>query len=495
LERLDQLEQRLFDQGAPGGGWPHSLRVDRAALSLVGTAHAVAMLRMRGYEHTDKRITKGLHYLAVEVREQLKPGGRGVYSRYPAYALWGLMRFPNALYDPAIFDSAKFSANWLVGRARPSGGWTVDGAPVDDSEVSLPATMAAVHGLDRMSPYVRGKLGAQYAAAAEAARDAVVEQAIKSGEGSCWRQLAGAPICPGATSLAVLTLAGGSERHREYARRGIQYLTDHPDWTNAVHPDEQLEKRMWHIMTFSLGLRAILHPCAANRPSDKVIKPVLRHFDALWDEKAMAFAVAPGREGSTTGSYAVLAAIRALKNASSFDPWAEYRIKRSAAASSAASRAAARKVSVRRVTVAFDKRAIRVWDGNTEREFRVVWSDRADSQWRMLVAMLKRRDTTNKKLAQRESVDQGDYALSLRELAAFTNDGDVKRATINQTIRRINLKVGDAAGAQGIRNFPALVEDIEIAESSELGYGLEDSEISWQTEPQVQDLLADSSPH
>jgi hypothetical protein len=475
--KLDRLEKVLRDQVSPSGGWPHWLHLQKASTSIVGTSHALAMLRMRGLEANDKLIREGLQYLAREVKEQTKPTGRGAYSRYPAYALWGFMRFPAGLDDPEVFDSAKFAASWLMSRTRPDGGWAVGAAADDGPALSLPATMPAVHGLDRMAPFARGAFGHRCAKVAGEARDEIVRLGEESSRGTFWRQRQSTRPCPGATSLAVLTLAGGSTVHRDAAARGIEYLRRTPkEWTTAVHVDEQLDQRTWRLMSFSLGLRALLHPCAARRAPKKVIREVILHFDDLWDDDAGAWAVQQGHDASTTGSYAVVAAVRALKNAWSFDPAVAYRVgaepgggKREVARATTS-----RPASPRTVRLLPGVSGIAIRDPElSDQEFEVVWDEKAKSQWGMLKALLDRRVGAS----ENPNADQYDYTLSPTELAQFTPSKTIDDASVVRTIRRINEKIAEEAQSIRIAKFPALIEEIVPGDSREVRYGIEETEI------------------
>jgi hypothetical protein len=484
--KLERLEAGLRDRvSKSSGGWPHWLHIDRASTSLVGTAHSLAMLRMLGYEAQDDLVAGGMRYLALEVKEQLKPGGRGVYARYPAYALWGLMRFPAAVSEPEVLEGAKFSASWLMRRQRPAGAWTLDGERNDELPVSLPATMAAVHGLDRLAPYVRGAFGQRSMATTSAARDAIMATAERADAGVFWRQLPGGVPCPGATSLAVLTLAGGSREHREMAQQGIEYLrADRLSWTRSVHIDDQLEQLTWRIMSFSLGLRALLHPCAPSvtaASSKQIIQEVVSHFDDLWDEENGAWSVQQGHRASTTGSYAVLAALRALKNRSEFDPVKAYGLTvnsngqkdRSGEAIPGRQRAGTGN-SQRQVRLIPDQQRISIKDPElSDREFFVDWDSRARSQWGILEHMLRLKLKANE--SQRQ--DQYEYTVSPAELATYAKHEAVDPATVDRTIRRINQKIAAAAAEVRIHSFPLLIEKIVPGDSTDFRYGIEEAQV------------------
>lgn len=480
--RFNRLETVLLERVSSSGGWPHWLHLADASTSLVGTAHALAMLRMRGYEAHDPIIENGLRYLAREVKVHTKPGRRGEYSRYPAYALWGLMRFPAGLADEKIVDGARFSATWLIRRARPSGGWSVEGRPSDDGAISLPATMAAVYGLDRLPPYVRGSLAARCNAASSAARDAVAEHAYGSGTQSYWKQRSGGKACPGATGLAVLTLAGGSPDHRQLAAQGINYLLANPDdWTGSVHLDQHLDQLTWRIMSFSVCLRAVLHPCSGQTPTESVKAAVIEHMDSLWSEKTGAWAVEQGNDASTTGSYAVAAAVRALKNAWEYDPAIEISPRRRAQSKRRSKKKSPASESQRR------RRVIEVWEwdrririaeeiGPEQHDFFVRWDEKATSQWPMLVALLRRTEQA----AGIPNPNQHDSTLSWAELVEYSNNGAASWPTIERTIDRINEKIRDTAIET--RRFPPfqdLIERIVPGDTEEVHFGLEEAEVTF----------------
>jgi hypothetical protein len=478
--RFDELEAVLLKRVSASGAWPHWLHMDDASTSLVGTAHALAMLRMRGYEAHDPVVAGGLAYLAREVRSHTRK--RGGFSRYPAYALWGLMRFPAGLANDEIFDGARFSADWLLRRARPSGGWSVAGLASDDAPISLPATMAAVHGLDRLPAYTRGKLGERCRAAATAAREGVVEEASGSGSKRFWTQRGGGRACPGATSLAVLTLAGGSDEHRAIANLGINYLLANPDdWTGSVHLDLQLDRQAWRIMSFSVGLRAVLHPCARKKPKEDVKRAVLEHMDCLWDEPTGAWAVEQGHHPSTTGSYAVAAAVRALKNAWDYDPTVDvpgFQPPKHPRPRRTPTEVKTRSRIRREISVWEDDRKIRIAEqiGPEHREFWVRWDDKAKSQWPMLLALLSR----TRDAATVSSPSQYDTTLSWAQLVKYTSNGSASPLAIERAIDRINEKVRLAAQERRFPPFQSLIGRIVPGNSQEVHYGIEEAEVTFE---------------
>jgi hypothetical protein len=481
VTQLAELKEVLLKRQSGSGGWPHWLHIDDASTSIAGTAHALAMLRMQGSEADDPAIDSGLRYLAREVKRHTKPGARGEFSRYSAYALWGLTRYPAGLADEEIFEGARFSARWLLRRARSSGGWSVKGEASDSAPVSLPATMAAVHGLDRIPPYVRGKLGAECRQAAADARVAVRDAAQGSRSQRYWRQVDNGPACPGATSLAVLTLAGGGQDDRDLAKLGVNYLVaHHDDWTSSVDLDQQLDQVTWRIMSFSTGLRAVLHPCAERKPSEELRRAVIEHMDSLWSPSVGAWGAEQGVAPSTTGSYAVVAAVRALKNAWPYDPAQELAEEPATRAKRfrQSTRRSRTKVKPRRL-IEVNERARQIFVneqvGSAKRRFPVRWDDSSTSQWPMLLALLRR----TKSAAELQSPNQRDSLLSWRELVRYSSDGDVSEGGVKKAISRINSKVKKASEDRRFPTFQRLVEKIVPGNSDLAHYGLEEAEVEF----------------
>ncbi len=489
--RLEKLERTLLTRvSRSSGGWPHWLDMDDASTSIVGTAHTLAILRMRGYEVHESVIDEGLRYLARAVRLHIKPSQRGGYSRYPAYALWGLMRFPGGLADPEIVGGARFSASWLLKRARPSGGWTVGGQAGYEGQISLPVTMAAVHGLDRLVPFERGSNGERFAAAAAGARRAIAAEAQHKGAGVYWCQNLGGKACAGATSLAVLTLAGGSDEDREVARKGIRYLLDHPkDWTDSVHFDQNRYQPTWRIMSFSLGLRAVLHPCAVNKPGEPVKRRVIEHMDSLWSESSGAWAVEPGADPSTTGSYAAVAALRALKNAWEYDPVFELsdgQIRKLPRTAGEQGKPASRgPMRTRRwIEVWAGQRKIKITEeGPPESEFHVTWDRRAVSQWKTLLALLKHQEQADKARRRGERLSVYEITLSVADLAARSQGGRASPQAVRRTIRRINERIEREAWSLKLRPTQRLIEKIIPGDVEDRDYyGLEETRVTLHPE-------------
>src|SRR5829696_6752039 len=73
--------------------------------------------------------------------------GRGITARYPAFALWGLTRYPQAPFSEELKPGFEFSLGWLVKNRLKAGGW----AAAPGGDFSFTVTMPAVHALDRLA--------------------------------------------------------------------------------------------------------------------------------------------------------------------------------------------------------------------------------------------------------------------------------------------------------------------------------------------------------
>jgi hypothetical protein len=450
------------------GGWPHRLNTVNAATSIVATAHAIELLRGWGHPVDDPRVAGGLGYLATQVSRHTHPigrrgDGRGEFSRFPAYALWGLTRYLRAIGERRYHTGLQFAVSWLAQHRRPRGGWAVG----TGGELSYVSTLPAVHALDRLT--LHPTLGT---VAAELARDArtAVAFAVQRTHGRAWWTAdgPGAPPSAGVTALAVLTLADGNPPQRELARSGIAWLLANPArWRTEVEPDRQLESRLWHIMSFSLGLRAILHPCGSVSASERVLEPAIRHLDALWDPETGAWGEFIGGKGTTSGSFAVVAAVRALKRAAEFDPFVDlgYPIR-------VASRRFARGARSRRTLQLYpDTQRVRIQDrdGTVLADGRLLGT----SQWAILLHAAKHH------IAKAPSGDQAVQTFSSAELAAITS---VQPASVQRTIRRLNASLKDLVAEQRPREFLSdLIEDITPEGSGERKYGFDEVDIVIET--------------
>ena len=76
--------------------------------------------------------------------------------------------------------------------------------------------------------------------------------------------------------MAVLALTNGTPEQRVLARKGASWLMTNPGgWVRAIEPDLQLQDRPWSIMSFSLGLRAVLHPRIGIEATNPVLEPAI----------------------------------------------------------------------------------------------------------------------------------------------------------------------------------------------------------------------------
>jgi hypothetical protein len=468
-ERVDLLELLLEQRRSKAeGGWPNKLHLENSATTIVATAQVLEILRIRGDAHRGDAVRSGLKYLATSVERQTQPGARGEWTRFPAYALWGLMRYPAALRDPALARGAVFSYMWLEKAARRDGGWTQLRRPAKDDPMSLPVTMVAAHALERFAIYTRDRRGRAEALVNEA-RDEIARAAEGRTSQRWWAQVPGEEKCPGATCLAVLTLARGEDRHRECARRGIAWLAANPEmWTDQVHYDDHIESRTWRIFSFSLGLRALLHPCAPRAVNDPTIGKVIKHCYKIWNNEEGGWSDRPGGNATTAGSYAVVSATHALKRAWPFDPAEMLGLQ-----PPPGSRAAHRPRPLRILYVCEPERTIRV---TTERDELLVESKIAGkSQWTILKALSKRLDSA----ARKGSNDQTEQTMSLADLAELCGDGETSTQpeSARKTIERLNLKLKQKAAERGVRNFVDLIEDHFPPGTNEKWAALEEIEV------------------
>ncbi|HEY3960112.1 MAG TPA: hypothetical protein VGL68_06320 [Solirubrobacteraceae bacterium] len=215
-DRFTALEL-LLGARKSNGGWPQKLAMDKAPTTIVATAQALEILRIRGLEYEDSQIQEGLRYLAEQVCKQTqpvsRPGGRGEWTRFPAYALWGLMRYPASRHNETLKPGIVFCYKWLRANRLLAGGWSQS---PEAGQLWLPGTMVAVHALDRLGVYSNSTMAQQTQDLVDSARDHIVENAQrKNGDRQqFWTQTLGGEPCPGATSMAILTLARGSDKHR-----------------------------------------------------------------------------------------------------------------------------------------------------------------------------------------------------------------------------------------------------------------------------------------
>ncbi len=485
-DRLTALE-RLLDlrQSTGDGGWPQKLGIDNSPTTIVATAQALEILRIRGLEHGDSQIQGGLRYLAEKVsehtqpRSDARPGARGEWSRFPAYALWGLMRYPASRHDETLKHGIAFSYRWLRDNCLPSGGWSQSR---EQGPLWLPGTMVAVHALDRLAVYSGEGIARAAGELVDRARGHIIANAQhKNGNRQqFWTQTPGGEACPGATSLAVLTLARGSEMHREAARAGINWLgANRGEWTNRAHIDDQFETRVWHILSFSLGLRALMHPCGERDLNDPAVAEVVRYLDILWNEEHQGWADRPGLKASTSGSYAVISAVHALKRVWPFDPFEHLGLRPHRRAGPGGTPPRAHRV----LYVSGPERSIRIEDsaGGLILQTRIE----GPSQWLILLTLA----TRHHEAVSRGSTNQTEMTVSLAECAQLRSNGKAaKPESVTRALRRLHEKLAAEAGRRSRRVFVELIEDHVPPETTERRLALE------QIEVRFTDILPAVSP-
>jgi hypothetical protein len=475
-KRFEALHQLLDRRRSPtDGGWPQKLRLEESPTTIVATAQALEILRIRGLEFHDDQIQGGLRFLSEQVRKHTRPagrdGGRGEFTRYPAYALWGLMRYPAALTDPNLCQGIGFSVKWLREHALPSGGWAEGREP---GPLWLPGTMVAVHALDRSGIY-----GSSNAAGlTHTAREHVAANARqKTRKQSYWIQTDGGEPCPGATSLAVLTLARGTTEQREAARGGIEWLhANTSQWTQRVHEDITVDWR-WRILTFSLGLRALMHPCGERDVDDPAVAEVVQHMDLLW--KDHGWTDVPGmKEPLMSGSYAVISAVHTLKRVWQFDPFDDLRI------AAPRSRRVENSLRPRRVLyVSPSQKTIRIVDNGT---FVVQSHIAGRSQWQVLFRLA----TRHQQALERGSKNQTDMTVSLEECAQFCNEGaGVGTESVRRTVKRLHEKLGQEAKRHSRSAFVPLIDPHVPPGTTERRLALEETEVIF-----VEDISNEPKP-
>lgn len=477
-QRFADLEALLLARRSVDGGWPHWLKLEQAATSIVATAHALEMLRQRGYGIGHPAIDDGLRYLAGSVQQhararRLDPSSsaRGQWARYPAYALWGLTRFPTAAHQKELAPGIRFCLAWLHRHRRDNGGWTVDNSTT--GPLSLPATMVAVHALDRLVLHGPDNYRGPASQLSAAARAAVTREAEGKASHRWWRQIPNGMPCAGATSLAVLTLADGAPEHRRAARQGVRHLLADPTrWVQAAPSDDQVQDRNWRILSFSLGLRAVLHTPTRVDPADPLLRPAVEHLDAIWNEQQGAWATHPGGDASTTGSFAVITAVAALKQAFPFDPIAHLHGLRG---KRPRRREASRQPQGRRtMLVEEESRSVSVFDerGVLLAQCTILGRRR----WAILLEIARR----HHRASRRQPVDQATMTVSARELGLRN---DVREDSVARTIRRLNDDFVAAAMELGNLSFKHLFEQMTVAGSTEHRYGMEEVVVQFRDRP------------
>lgn len=461
-ERVQALRRVITARhSSTDGGWPHRLDLKNAASSIVSTAHVLEMLRAWNYEFRDPEIQTGLKYLASAVKEHTQPktaqgSGRGESARYPAFALWGLCRFPQGPFSSELASGLRFALKWLGKNKLPTGGWAMQ----PDGGFSFTVSMPAIHSLDRLSFHPEyGKLATVLA---QDGRNAVVRDNRGSKTRPWWTPYGeSAPPNGAATAMAVLTLAGGNDAQRELARGGIAWLLNNPsEWVDRTETDMSVDDRSWQMLSFSLGLRAVLHPCAKERPSESLYRSAIRYWEELWVDDAGAWSHHPGGIPSTTGSFGVIVAARALKRAFPFDPMKHLNVR-------LGSKRAARKQLLPRppltVTLTRSEKQVHIVNqhGNTMFEGTI----RGPAQWQVLELV------SLQHLRGSEANDQLAQTIPLEQLASEAKSNPEACA---KAIGRLNKFLTRRADQNHSQFLPALIEDISPSGSSGPRYGLDE---------------------
>lgn len=476
-KRFDALEELLRSrQSSVDGGWPQKLEeVSNPPTTIVSTAQVLEILRIRGLGSDSDVVRRGLGYLGGQVARQTQPAGnlqpgvsRGEWTRFPAYALWGLMRYPASRQQQSVADGIKFCYSWLLANQLEAGGWSQSKG---DGPLWLPGTMVAVHALERLGMYSQPTAAAKIAAAVDMARQHIAENAHACGKGRChWQQVVGGGECAGATSLAVLTLARGSQKQRDVARAGIDWLAANRDqWTEHVHVDKQVESRTWRILSYGLGLRALMHPCGERDFSDPAVAEVVMHLDRLWREDDQGWAEDLGMHASASGSYAVISAIHTLKRVWPFDPFEQLglRIK--------PTQSQGRRPRGHRVMfVCESQKSIHLQDDSGELIVQAPIPGKA--QWPLLLCVAKR----HFEAVKRGASDDTDRTISLEEYADLS--GGIKPEAVARTRDRLHQHLSRQAKKQTRRNLIELIEDHVSPGSPERRFALENIEVHFVEE-------------
>jgi hypothetical protein len=225
-----------------------------------------------------------------------------------------------------------------------------------------------------------------------------------------------------------------------------------PDlWTTRVHYDQQLDSRRWRILSFGLGLRALLHPCAPRDVHEPSIAEAVAHSSSLWNQEDGGWAEEPGLRATTSGSYAVIAAAHTLKRAWPFDPAEQLGLhpRLGTAPTRRLPRAPRVLYIVKRTHV------IRVTNemGETLVECKVS----GGSQWIVLCTLAER----HSKAMAKGATDQNLLTVTLAEFASLLGKHDEARKleSVRKTIRRLNAMLAREARKWSRDRFVDLIED------------------------------------
>ena len=442
-ERVARLEEVLAARQAKDGGWPHRLDVKNAATSIPSTAHVIEILRARNFEYGHDAIQDGLRYLSTFM-DHVRARGKGERdsTRYPAFALWGLTRFPQSAFDDKFDEAIAKAVKWLWNHRLEDGGWATD----RDDSFSFTVTMPTVHAFDRLAHHPT--YGVAVKAMADQARRRVVREAQGLKTSAWWTPYGDGGEPSGAsTAMAVLTLAAGTPDQRRVARAGITWLLRNPEeWVDRCEADIHIETRSWQMLSFSLGLRAILHPCADKAPPQPILEAAIRHWDDLWIEDPGAWSHTPGDKPNTSGSFGVMVAARALKRSFEFDPAVHLRVR-------PRKRRAKKKGEARsslRLTIDRKRQHVKVVNqvGHLVVDTRIG----GPKQWLMLRLVAERHR------AGQGSNDQAEQKITLAELKRANESSE---EACEKAIERVNEVLSKWAKENGKQFLPTLIEPIK----------------------------------
>jgi len=454
-ERARALRGVLDARQAPDGGWPHRLDKKNAATSIPSTAHVIEILRSWNYEFRDRSIQDGLRYLANAVPRHMQ--GRGRTLRYPAFALWGLTRYPQAPFSKGLEKGFIYSLAMLQRYKLDGGGWPVERG----GDFSLTVSMPCVHALDRLAYHPR------YGAVAELLRSQARQRVVRERRGAKalpWWTPYGDQGKPSgaATAMAVLTLAGGNNEERALARNGITWLLGNPqEWVDRCETDTNIDNRSWQMLSFSLAMRAVLHPCAKESPSKPILRSAVQHWDDLWVDTAGAWTHIPGDIPTTTGSFGVVVAARALKRSFEFDPATHLQV--------ASRMKRSKRRSHPRPPLSFTLyRSTQCIHIVNQRGDTVVKTKlKGQTQWRCLELIAKRH------IEGATSNDQSRQTITLAELAKACENSAEACA---RAIHRLNSRLSREADKNNNRFLQTLIEDIDPSDGGERGVGFDEVE-------------------
>jgi hypothetical protein len=426
-ERVEQFERRLETSRFDDGGWPHALDMTQSASTIVSTAQVLEVLRILEKPLGSPMVDGGLRYLAEAISDHPRPTGRGEFSRYPAYGLWGLMRYRTAQHDARLRDAARHAFGLLKQFELRRGGW---GNHRTSRDLSFPVTTVAIDALVRYRPLLPGASLADATALIERGRGELAWRAEGRKGARWWGQFKHGSPCPGATALTVLALVHGSPEQQVLAREGIAWLSANPDrWTREVTFDRATSHRPWKILMFSLGLRAILHARGPRDATALAVSEVVAHIDELWDDEYGAWSEEVGAGASTAGSYGVVTAMHSLKKAWRFDPVTHVGPKSNGRRPRRTSGRLAGAAILRELTIDERTRRVVLTNLRSGELHEEVFQDKAG--WKALLAI------AHKHVANEATLDKERMSLSLSELAevAGSQPDSVRRA-----IARVNAR-------------------------------------------------------